>query len=321
MIGTKSNQVILEELSDKVYGHLEAKKVLINLVNKARLRYYAKWGMLETVPKLNNNCLLIGPSGTGKTFLVEQLKELCPFPFLKFDATQIQPDGNGSDFTPTKINKQIKKYLQDLIHDQSFEYAASVEGLGDQLVIFIDEIDKLANSFDSTGNWNKQIQANLLTTIENSLEFDGISFVFAGAFVGLEENHSSNSKPIGFFNDSIKNPQKEISVEESLIKYGLIPEFVGRIGTIVKLDKLTLKDYEKITNNYIIPNKIEELKLYYRLTDENLITKEEIENIIQTAFDSELGVRGIKREIDKLVLEKEFNYENLTEVVLLPTII
>lgn len=319
MIGADSNQVILESLSDKVYGHLEAKKVLINLVNKARLRYYAKWGMLETVPKLHNNCLLIGPSGTGKTFLLEQLREVCPFPFLKFDATQIQPDGNSSEFTPSKIIKKIKAYLKESVEDGT---GITEEGIADQLVVFIDEVDKLANSFDSSGNWNKQVQSNLLTIIENSGEFSGISFVFAGAFDGLEPELADEKKPgIGFFDQTVGDEKKAESVDltEKLIKFGLIPEFVGRIGNIVKLDPLKLKDYKKIAENYVLPQKNRELSLYYRYTDD-LLSNEEIESLVERVYKSGLGVRGIKREVDKMVLEKEFNYETLTDVLLLPTI-
>ncbi len=296
-------------MNKEVYGHALAKKLLINLVNKSKLRYYQKWGMLEDVPKLHNNLLLIGGSGTGKTFLIENLKKLCPFPCFRIDATKLGPTGSSSSINASDITKSMLKYAKQLVEDGDQPSYHSVDGVMDQMILFIDEADKLANAFESSGKWNEQIQSCLLTLMDNTGEFEGLSFIFAGAFSELHKETTSRGT-IGF-SDQVQDTDKNDDWHKKIIKYGLLPEFVGRINHITKLDKLTQEDYNNILNNYILPLRLEELKMYYGL-DFHLSETLKTSIVKETAINA-LGVRHMTQQLDELIADAEFNYESLTE--------
>lgn len=310
MINYKSNKELLEAYDYYVIGHSAAKKALINLINRSKIRHYQKWISMEHKDYLitPGKCLLIGPSGTGKTFLVESLQKLVNFPLIKIDATRLTLTAAGDGIKSADIFDMIYKNAEKLASNKT-GYWHSIEGVIDQTVLFIDEIDKLAwGAKGEKDAWNKRVQSNFLQIFENKEELAGVSFIFAGAFSDMERS-TINSKSIGFTSEQ-KTINTEDMLDELVVKYGLIPELVGRISSIVELDRFTREDFKNILLNTLIPNKIEEL-IYFNCADFDL-SDEQIESIIDKAEASGQGVRFLKRELDKLLIDIEFNYEDVT---------
>lgn len=291
----KTNTELLSELNRRVHGHERAKKALITLFSRARKRHYMKY--IENSPEyeLIEPCklLLIGDSGTGKTFLVEQLSKITDVPLLKLDATQLSPgkskDSNDQEAIINMFNKTITDWLMKRKKDG---YTDSYEGAKDLLVVYIDEFDKLALSFESTGNWNKQIQNSLLTLIDNHDEWAGVSFIFSGAFSDMKRPETKNG--IGFFS---QREQTEYILDDAIIKHGLVPELVGRLTAIVELDKFDEADYRRIVYERLKPNS--------RFS--NSISDTDVSEMVKKAMSSRQGVRYLKRQLDAITLEIEFN--------------
>lgn len=317
MIGGHTNKELLGMYDELVVGHTEAKKTLINLVNRSKIRHYQKWIALEPSEFLipTTNCLLIGGSGTGKTFLVQSLQKIIDFPLIIVDATRLTMTSASGGVKNSDIIDMIRCKAREHAEDNS-GYYHSVEGAMDQMVVFIDEIDKLAWGVNENDAWNKRVQANFLSIFENSDELSGCSFIFAGAFSGLESVKKDVKSSIGFCGtNGKKEPQKLL--DEAVVKYGLIPELVGRIPNIIELDKFTRDDYRKILFETLIPIKQSEL-LYYNCQTVSL-SEEVVESILDKVEDSGQGVRSLKRELNKITSELEFNYENVDDHPLLLT--
>lgn len=306
MLHTKSNKELYAELSKKVHGHDHAKKVLINLINRSKIRHDQRWDPAYKGAIMEpSSCLLIGNSGTGKTYLVECLQEVCDFPLYRIDATQLNPAGATGGKNLKKIIDEIKDKANELYESNPGMYLHK-NWILDQMVVFVDEVDKLATSFDSSGNWNKHVQSNFLTFFENKTELDGLTFIFAGAFTGMKEE-LAEKKSIGFCNSVIELEEDE-AVDEDIIKYGLITELVGRIGNIVKLDKLSKDHYYQILIDLVVPQKLVDLE-NYRLYNKQ-VPQDILDTIVNAAFDSAQGVRKLYKEVDKYFLDLEFDYEN-----------
>lgn len=312
MLHDRSNKKILEELNSRVYGHEEAKKSLISLVNRSKLRHFQKWG--ELLPKENlinpGKCLLIGGSGTGKTHLLQTLADIVHFPLLIVDATSFNPTGATGGIKAETLKKMITAKARDFL-----EYNCSgdtpyfsLDGVIDQMVVFVDEFDKISTSYDgsSGGNWNRHLQTHFLTMFENHDELAGVSWIFAGAFSGMG-NEQTTKKNIGFTHSEVES--SEDLTDEDIVKYGLLPEIVGRLTSICRLDKLTENDFYNILIELVVPKKVAELA-YFKVRDIDL-TEEQLRTIAQGATKSSQGVRYLYREIEKHFLDVEFNYEEI----------
>lgn len=280
-----NNQELLEQL---VYGHKEAKKVLRVIINRSQERYYKKcvMGMHEYPDRLN--CLLVGPSGTGKTHLIRSMSKLYKFPLLNIVATDLMPTGNE-----TGINKN---QLRKLIFDTAGEYLkkpeySSLQGVLNQMIVFVDEFDKLGVCFDSSGNWNKHVQASFLTLLEDNEDLSGVTWVFAGAFSSLYFNRVK-PKSIGFFHKDEEEPNAQTLSDQDIVKAGIIPEMVGRIPLIVELDRFTLEDYTKIVEQ-CIENKY------------SMLTNVDVDKIAEKAMSSGQGVRSITRQLEMALIDQE----------------
>jgi len=294
-----SNQRTLEELNKLVYGHERAKKVLITLVQRASMRYHQKWINLDKHPIETMNCLLVGDSGTGKTHLIESLQSIVKFPFLRIDATTLTPTGNNDGVNSAKLRKMLIDKANLSISSSYGPH--SVQGALDKMVVFVDEIDKLANSFDSSGNWNKHVQANFLTLIDDKHDFSGVSWVFAGAFSSIEKSKTEGGMGFG----SEKTTARITISDEEIIKSGLIPELVGRIGQVVCLDEFTKEDYTKLLNEVVLPKKYKDLD-YCGITFE-VLSEDEIDAMAEKTAKSGQGVRGLSRNVDNHYIEAEID--------------
>ena len=296
-----SNRRIYQELSELVIGHDNAKKVLINLINRSKLRYYQKWGLLDPTGLIKlSNCLLIGDSGTGKTHLVESLSKIMKFPLLKIDATELNPTGATGGVKQDDLKKKIRECAKEAMEEDPQTYW-SYDGTLDQVVVFVDEVDKLGQKLSS--DWNAHVQANFLALFENKAGYDGISFIFAGAFTGMEKK-ALKPKQLGFH-----AVQEEVlkagDIAQSVVKFGLIPEFVGRLNNIVVLDTLEKEDYITILVNTIMPRATRTLE-FYGIKDW-VLEEAEIHRLADEAQKSGLGVRALETGVNKLMVELEFS--------------
>lgn len=315
MLDYKSNRELLEEYNQHIRGHIEAKKAIISLVNRSKMRYYQKYKHLDDQYHLIEpaKLLLIGPSGHGKTFLVEVAARIMDFPLLKVDATTMSSIGRSDGITADGLRGLILNKAKELNHVKKLEYK-SIQGTIDQTVVFIDEVDKLAKAHDSTGNWNKHIQESFLTMFDAKDEFAGVSFIFAGAFTGIEKQRNT-SNSIGF-NTPKEETTSDIEWDQEVIKFGLVPELVGRIRSMHRLDSLTEQDYKSILKDILLPTKQDEL-IYFNHVGLSL-KPHEINKMVKNAMASGQGVRSLKRSLDAYCADLEFYYEDVaTETLLL----
>jgi ATP-dependent protease Clp ATPase subunit len=288
---------ILSLLDADVVGHSEFKKALIALVTRSRLRHFQKYVKgVESQELLTPMKILVkGASGTGKTFTVECLKRHLEFPFIRLDATQINPAGASGKNKIEDIEQMIYTEANLCYKNNPAKYLSQA-GAIDRTIVFIDEFDKLVNSF-------KHVQSNLLTMLDNKSEFSGVSWVLAGAFVDMDEKRASKVKTIGF-GEYVSLESDTLLLDDELVKAGLIPEVVGRLTYIVELDKFTIPDYVNILQNRILPKKYRDLAAYgiFNVT----LTDEEVDVIAIKGSKTGQGVRYLQREVDKHFLELEF---------------
>lgn len=313
MIHNSTNLELLHELDKYVYGHTEAKKVLISLVNRSKIRYYQTWGMFIpeefTVQALK--CLLVGSSGTGKTHLVESLQKIVGFPLLKIDATTLTHTSASGGMKAGDLKKEIVKTAKKYMEQYPDTYH-SLDGTVDQVVVFVDEFDKLSERYDGSSHstWNKSTQTHYLTLFESNDIFKSVSWIFAGAFSGMKPKKEEKAKKtLGFVrSEDIEEKSDEELLEQSIVKYGMIPELVGRLSAIVELDELTEDDYFKIIIENILPKKITEMS-FFNIAD-YIPDQEALKKIAKKAAESGQGVRAVSRELDKYMRDLEFNYED-----------
>ncbi len=306
MQNPQNNKLLLEMLDEYVTGHLAAKKALIVMLNRSRLRTYQKYekymddSFLATPLKI----LLLAASGTGKTHLVNSLQKIARFPLVKVDATHLNPTGASGGVKPEQLAKMIKDEAHHMCIEHPLIYPY-LEYAIEQTVVYVDEVDKLGTSFEGSGNWNRHIQSSFLTLFDNKDEFSGVSFIFSGAFeVALRTEKVKN---LGF------NPCKEstevVHIEDKIVQSGLIPEIVGRMNAIIQLDVFTKADYLGILEKRILPKKIMDLAAM-GIFDAGMKKKEK-ELLAEKASKSGQGVRFLQREVDKIFMDIEFDYDNV----------
>lgn len=315
MLHNKSNKKILEELDSLVYGHETAKKSLISLVNRSKMRHLQKYGSLLPDDELikTSKCLLIGGSGTGKTYLIQCLADIADFPLLIVDGSSFNPTGASGGIKPETLKKLIINKASEYLADKG-ECYFSLDGVIDQMVVFVDEFDKLSSHYEgSSGNWNLHIQTHFLSLFENNQELSGVSWVFAGAFSGMDKDIGTGDKrSIGFGPHDIVEDTAKV-FDEDVIKYGMLPEIVGRLTSICRLDILNEEDYYSILTKTIIPRKMKELE-FFGIYNSNL-TEGYLREMCKSAKISSQGVRYLYRELEKYFLDAEFNYEDCRNII------
>jgi len=305
----KTNAQLLEIMNKEVFGHQAAKKALITLVARAQRNYIDEHAYGKSRKELSSpmKLLLIGESGTGKTFLVETLRNELGFPYFYVDATKLNPTGNSTGITETALRKSILSHADDLVKVPGSKFK-SVEGALAQMVVFVDEFDKLGNSFEASGKWNSHVQSNFLTLIDDKDKLSRVSWVFAGAFTDTREKKHAKKHMLGFMGEESTALATKAITDDELLKSGIIPEMLGRITKIVELDVFSEDEYVRLITERLLPAKLAEVD-NMGMNGEHV--EVDVNKMAKDASKSGMGIRHIQRSLDTLFeyLEWEVDFD------------
>jgi len=322
---------IYELLNQYVIGQDRAKKVL----SVAVYNHYKRIGagmQIDEVELQKSNILLVGPTGCGKTLLAQTLAKILDVPFCIADATALTEAGY--------VGEDVENILLRLIQAADYDIARAERG-----IVYIDEIDKIARKADNPSITRdvsgEGVQQALLKIIEGSvanvppqggrkhphqdfiqINTGNILFICGGAFEGLDRIVSSrigSSRSVGFRNQNQEGQTPDTQVlrhlmTDDLLKYGLIPEFVGRLPVSVSLDVLTREDLIRILTepkNAII----KQYQKFFALDKVELIFRDDaLEVAADMAIKQKTGARGLRTIIEDVLLDVMYEIPSRADV-------